>query len=143
GTGFSTPSLFCSEDIQADAEQHLVGLAACRDGWEAKGVDLAQYNTRRNAEDLDLARQALVYDTWNVYGISYGSRLGLTLARDYPDHVRALVIDGVLPLQVDLLANGVASVAASLQLLRESCAAQADCDAAYGDIEAKLLDTVE
>src|SRR5665647_194821 len=59
--------------------------------------DLASYNTAANADDVEDLRAALGYDQLNVYGISYGSRLGLEVLRRHGDHVRAAVIEGLVP----------------------------------------------
>ncbi|QZY28403.1 alpha/beta hydrolase [Nocardioides coralli] len=48
------------------------------------------------ARDLDLLRQAVGDRALSYLGFSYGSHLGNTYANLFPDHVRALVIDGVL-----------------------------------------------
>lgn len=142
GTGFSDPSLRCYGSA-TELDDQLAELDQCKTDWEAQGVDFAEYNTRRNARDMDQVRHALGYDTWNLYGISYGSRLALTIVRDYPEAVRSMVIDGVLPLQVDLLADGVQSMAGSLEALTEACNAQPDCADAYGDVAAKLFEAAD
>jgi pimeloyl-ACP methyl ester carboxylesterase len=59
-------------------------LKECREKWVAAGVDLAAYNSTENAADIADLRVALGIDTWNVYGVSYGSKLALILLRDYP-----------------------------------------------------------
>jgi len=143
GTGYSDPWLVCPEDIEATVEEALESLRTCRETWQGRGVDLGQYNTRQNASDIERVRAALGYAEWNVYGISYGSRLALTVLRDYPEHVRALMIDGVLPLQADLLASATPSSAASLQAVNAGCQEQADCAAAYADIIGKLFESVD
>jgi pimeloyl-ACP methyl ester carboxylesterase len=48
------------------------------------------------ARDLDLLRHAVGDRRLTYDGVSYGSYLGDTYANLFPDHVRALIIDGVL-----------------------------------------------
>lgn len=143
GTGFSNPALFCTGGLGVDIAEELELTADCRSEWQERGVDLGQYNTRQNARDVEQVREALGYELWNVYGISYGSRLGLTVVRDYPEHVRSLIIDGVLPLQVDLLAEGVPSLAGSLESLNQACQEQASCAEAYGNLVTRLFESVD
>lgn len=57
-------------------------IEECRDRLIAAGVDRAAYNSTENAADIADLRVALGIDKWNVYGVSYGSRLALTLLRD-------------------------------------------------------------
>ena len=47
--------------------------------------------------DLDAVRQALGATQWNLYGGSYGTRVALHYLRQYPEHTRTIVIDGVVP----------------------------------------------
>lgn len=140
GTGYSQPSLSCR--ISSD-DGDVEDAAQCQRDWQEEGVDLSQYNTRQNARDLDRVRQALGYDRWNLYGISYGSRLALTIARDYPDAVRSMAIDGILPPDADLLGDAVPSMATSLEGVSAACLAQADCAETYGDITETLFQVVD
>ena len=89
GTGYSLPTLNCPEMEQAvqDATQ------ACRDRLVEEGVDLQAYSSVENAADVADLRVALGYDEWNLYGISYGTRLALTVMRDHPEGVRSVVLE--------------------------------------------------
>jgi pimeloyl-ACP methyl ester carboxylesterase len=53
-------------------------------------------STADTARDMDLIRQALGEDQLSYYGISYGTYLGATYAAMFPDHIRAMIVDGVL-----------------------------------------------
>ncbi|MFL6162399.1 MAG: alpha/beta hydrolase [Jatrophihabitantaceae bacterium] len=68
-------------------------VAACQTKY---GSGLGQYNTEETAHDLDLIRQALGDAKLNYLGFSYGTRLGAAYAHQFPDHVRAAVLDGAL-----------------------------------------------
>lgn len=48
------------------------------------------------ARDLDLLRQALGERRLTYLGKSYGTLLGVTYARLFPEHVRAMVLDGAI-----------------------------------------------
>lgn len=61
------------------------------------GVDLTGYNTVENARDVRALRQALGFENWNVWGISYGSVLGQMVLQEDPDGTRAMVIDAIVP----------------------------------------------
>lgn len=75
-------------------EQTAEQLAPC---WEAN-QDIAPYlGTDYVVEDLDAMRHELGYDTWNIWGMSYGSRIAYRYARAYPERVRAMILDGALP----------------------------------------------
>jgi pimeloyl-ACP methyl ester carboxylesterase len=70
-------------------------LIACRDHWQAEGVDLAAYNTVENAADLNDLRLALGYGKVTLVGGSYGSHLALQVLRQYPRAVERIVLYGV------------------------------------------------
>jgi len=103
GTGYSLPSLNCPE-VEAGEEEVEAGedngTEACRDRLIDEGVDLQAYNSAENAADVADLRVALEYDEWNLYGISYGTRLALTVMRDHPEGVRSVIIDSVYPPEV-------------------------------------------
>ncbi|MEM7729035.1 MAG: alpha/beta hydrolase [Pseudomonadota bacterium] len=76
-----------------DAER----MKACFGAAAARGVDLRGYNTVENARDVRALRRALGLDSWNVWGISYGSHLGQMLVNVDPEGIRALVLDAIVP----------------------------------------------
>src|SRR5262249_37585426 len=53
-------------------------------------------STANAARDLDRLRAAVGDSGLSYAGVSYGSYLGVTYANLFPDHVRALIVDGVL-----------------------------------------------
>jgi pimeloyl-ACP methyl ester carboxylesterase len=65
----------------------------------ASVADLPSYNTAYNADDIDELRAALGFEKLNLYGISYGSRLGLEVIRRHGENLRSVVIEGLVPAQ--------------------------------------------
>lgn len=122
GTALSEPFLDCNEPDCADF---------------ATIADLRMYNTAANADDVNDLRAALGYPKLNLYGISYGSRLGLEVLRRHGDHVRSAVIEGLVPSQVVWPAEIPASFYSALQGLNAACAAGA-CGAQYGNLVTKF-----
>lgn len=72
-------------------------MRACFREARDQGVDLTGYSTLENARDVAALRDALGFEQWNVWGISYGSHLGQMLLRVDPEGVRAMVIDAIVP----------------------------------------------
>ncbi|MGA9854550.1 MAG: alpha/beta fold hydrolase [Gammaproteobacteria bacterium] len=60
------------------------------------------YTTSVAVKDLDAVRQALGYTQINLYGISYGTRVALEYLREFPQQVRSVVLDGVVPADWDV-----------------------------------------
>ena len=77
-------------------------ISDCLREVEAAGIDIAKYNTFENAKDVRTITRALGYQTYNLYGISYGTKLALETMRVAPEGIRSVVIDGVAPPWVHL-----------------------------------------
>lgn len=156
GAGLSEPRLDCPEiealtreledtpsvaEDEADRRFHD-SLRACRDRLEAEGIDLAAYTSIDNAHDVEAIRTALGYERWNLYGISYGTKLALEVIRQHPEAVRTAVLDSVFPPQVDSVRENPATFVASFDAVVAACEAEPEC-AAGGDLGARLRDVVQ
>lgn len=101
-------------------------------------ADVALYTTSLAVRDLDAVRAALGYRRLALYGSSYGTRVAQHYLRRYPQRVRALILDGVVPPEV-ALGPGVATAAQrALESILGRCAAEPACHAAFGDPAASL-----
>ena len=134
GTGYSRPNLKCPELYQ----DLYAGLDSCRARLARTGVDLRAYNSRENAADVEALRQALGIDSWNLYGVSYGTRLALTVLRDHPEGVRSVVLDSTYPPQVKRFTEFGANFERALNQVFTTCAADAKCSAAFPDLKRKF-----
>jgi len=96
GTGASNPLKCPSEESELDAgsEELLEAAQRCLDQLEG---DPRHYTTGQAVRDLEAVREALELDRWHVYGVSYGSRLGLDYLRRHEDRIETLTVDGVVP----------------------------------------------
>lgn len=101
----------------------------------ATKANFAAYTTAASARDLEQVRLALGYGKVNVWGGSYGTRLGQAYARAFPASVRALVLDGVAaPDQV--IPSGGRDGQAALEGLFAQCAKDAGCHKAFPNLRA-------
>lgn len=158
GIGYSEPSLNCPEYEEAwlahieerldDDERLAITLEAfsvCRERLVADGVNLSAYNSAASAADLEDLRQALGYETLNLLGISYGTRLALTAMRDYghTSAIRSVILDSVYPPQVDGYAVLGMNADRAFDLLFERCAAIEQCNEDYPDLENRFYQLVD
>ena len=74
---------------------------------------------------------ALGYDEWNLYGISYGTRLALTVMRDDPEGVRSMILDSVYPLEVNLYTSVLDNVDRAFTTLFTACESDSACSERY------------
>jgi pimeloyl-ACP methyl ester carboxylesterase len=156
GTGFSEPALDCTEltdaafqkldqNVSSDQSTQIDTEASlkCRDRLAKAGINLAAYTSAANAADLDDLRIALGYDKWNLYGISYGTRLALTEMRDFPAGIRSVILDSSYPLQASLDVDVPASAARVFKVFFDGCAADPACNQSYPDLKTTFYDLVD
>ena len=138
GTGDSQP-LDCDmpEDALEDMDTPPEELAAlARECLTTLPGDPRFYTTSVAVRDLDAVREALGYTRINLYGASYGTRVAQHYVRRYPDRVRAVVLDGVVPPGLALGPALATDAEVSLRKAFADCAAAPDCKQAFGDLDA-------
>ena len=126
------------ETIQQDAAT----TRTCRDRLAAAGADLAAYNTTESLADVADLRIAMGIKEWNVYGVSYGTDLALQTLRDHPAGIRSVVIDAVLPPNINPIETGWRAALESSTAIYDACAAQPDCAAAFPDGRAEYIQVI-
>lgn len=94
--------------------------------------DMRFYTTSIAVQDLEAVRVAQNYSAINLVGVSYGTRVGLEYLRQFPSSVRRLVIDGVVPPDLNTLG---ADAKLALEGIFADCKSNARCNAAYPDLE--------
>jgi len=143
GTGHSTPLLNCPEWDEID--DTIEATRACHERLVSEDINLAMYNSATSAADFHDLRRALGYaeQPVNIYGISYGTRLALTIMRDYPAHIRSAVLDSPYPPVADSYGDAAPSLYAALNRLFEDCAADPDCNEEYPNLKNVFYDMVD
>ncbi|WP_231992114.1 alpha/beta hydrolase [Mycobacterium sp. ACS4331] len=123
GVASSTPALWCNSDEDNDrlraepqVEYTPEGVAWLENETKQfiqRCVDkmgkefLANVGTDNVAKDLDQIREALGDDKLTYLGYSYGTRIGSAYAEQFPQNVRAMILDGAVdpnadPVQADI-----------------------------------------
>lgn len=129
GTGKSHP-LQCDIDhadelMQTDDAKSLTAMAErCLQRFEE--TDTLQYNTLNSINDFERVREHLGIKRFNLYGGSYGTRVGLKYLQHYPDSVRTATLDAVAPPQVVIGPFGLHGSLAFNKLV-DDCAKQLRC----------------
>ena len=131
GTGQSN-ALFCPRDVASRPASSFgrifddESLRACRSTLE-RSADPGQYTTETAAADRDDVRAALGYSRVSLYGVSYGTRLAQVYMRRFPARTRSVVLDGVLPLDVQAPLTYARTAQDSLDRVIEACGATPAC----------------
>ncbi|MDQ6656905.1 MAG: alpha/beta hydrolase, partial [Actinomycetota bacterium] len=119
GTGASRPVISCHTDAQWDAERasnlrtstaagvakinaqvERVAQSCIANTGRSEGIDgaafLASVGDRDVAKDMDVLRAALGEQKLTYVGYSAGTLLGTLYAEEFPQHVRAMILDGAV-----------------------------------------------
>jgi pimeloyl-ACP methyl ester carboxylesterase len=130
--------------LRGDAARAELARAAtaCREALTASGVDLEGYTTEALADDIEDLRKTLGYDRWNLLGLSYGTRLALAVLRRHPAGIRSVVLDSVLPPDVNFDEVATANLQRALNLVFDGCAIDRDCGAAYPDLRRHFAELI-
>jgi pimeloyl-ACP methyl ester carboxylesterase len=126
------------------ASTYRTMAANCRARYPALFADV---DTTAAARDMDRIRQALGVAQIDYWGLSYGTVLGSTYARLFPDRVRAMILDGAVDATQSLTtqaAQEAPAIEQSLDHFFTTCAAETTCPlgpdpAAYYDRVASAL----
>jgi pimeloyl-ACP methyl ester carboxylesterase len=94
------------------------------------------YTTSVAVQDFDRVRAALGIERWNVYGVSYGTRVAQHYLRRFPERVRAVVLDGVVPPALALGPDVAPEAQRALDRIFARCASDAACDAKFPELPA-------
>jgi pimeloyl-ACP methyl ester carboxylesterase len=125
-----------AETLESEIDRVSEAAARCRERLtEEDGIDVSMYHSAVTAADFEELRQLLGYGQWNLYGISYGTRLAMFYLRDYPSHVRSAVLDSIYPPEIDTYSQLVPQAAEAFQRVFNACAQDPRCHAAYPDLE--------
>src|SRR5579871_6545378 len=157
GTLFSEPALTCpemsKEDLQTaqtkapdkgdDEAAELAAYRACGERLAREAGNLSDFNTVENANDIEAIRIALGYDAMTFYGVSYGSELGQYLIRQHPEHLRAAVLDAVVPTTFSLITD-VGEVKLRIgEKYFAACSQEPSCNKAYPNLGLRFLSLID
>ncbi len=129
-------------DVTSMEEMAIAGAERTRLCFQqaaAQGIDLAGYNTVENARDVIALREALGFEQWNVWGISYGSHLGQMVLRIDPEGTRAMVIDAIVPNDL----NGLFDYGRIFSQVVTNFASTCEDGPMCEDLEARLYATID
>lgn len=104
-----------------------------KDCLKSLDADVAQYTTTVAAHDIEALRLAIGAPKLNLYGGSYGTRMAQQYARQYPQAVRSIVLDGVVPATLALGSEHAVNLESTLKAILGECVKQPACKQAFGD----------
>ena len=157
GVASSTPAVWCNSDADHDrlradnvveyTPEGVAHLEKLTKEFIQRCVDkmgsdfLANVGTASVVKDLDALRAALGDEKLTFLGYSYGTRIGANYAEEFPQNVRAMVLDGAIDPNADPVEADVRQALAFQQAFDDyaaDCAIDPDCP--LGTDPAKAVD---
>lgn len=105
--------------------------------YEQQSFATQWFTTSIAVRDLDAVRQALGIKSWNLYGVSYGTRVAQHYLRRYPEHTRSVILDAVVAPEKPLGPEIPIHAQEALDALFQRCTASEGCDAAFPQLAGK------
>ena len=156
GTQFAKPSLNCPEWAKAIYESNLPNFDSkktdslfekaakdCNERLRKKGIDLNHYTTNQIAADINDLVNVLGIKDYNLLTMSYSTKIGQVLIRDYPDKIRSVVMDSPLPLEVNYDEESVKNLLESVDKLLTDCETDTDCNNAFPNTKKRFYKYLE
>jgi pimeloyl-ACP methyl ester carboxylesterase len=142
GIGVSSPKVHCLSAEETDQQRleppttNVAKIESENKDYAAKcvqrtGADvLATVGTRDVARDMDVLRSVLGDEKLTYLGFSYGTRIGTEYAQQFPQSVRAMVLDGAVDPDADQLDEQIGQAKGFDGAIRDFvkwCVARDDC----------------
>jgi pimeloyl-ACP methyl ester carboxylesterase len=132
-----------------DAAELDALVASAREYAEAcarrNDATLPYLSTDAVARDLDLIRAAVGDDQLTYLGFSYGTLIGALYAERFPDHVRAMALDGAIDPSLDLeqfRSDQGEGFERALRVFLADCAKRTGCEFHEGGKSAAAFDAL-
>jgi pimeloyl-ACP methyl ester carboxylesterase len=150
GAGFSEPTLCPDAAAQALQVRTMPTARERERGWndaadrcvaelKRDGLDPHFFNSRVNAADLIDLRKVLGYQSWDVFGVSYGARLAQEVMKRDPKAVHSVILASPL-IPGAAKAEDALSIQRALERIFAACGAQAECRSAFPAPEQDLFE---
>lgn len=146
GTGRSTPAI-CPDfnrsmaELAALGQSERVSSAAkraaalrCREELRALNVGPASYGSEAIAADVEQLRVALGIRRWNIFATSFGSLPAAVMMRQWPDTIRAVILDSAFPPNAPNRAEQISATAASFEVFQRRCDLLESCRGRVADL---------
>tara|TARA_R100000935_G_scaffold1439_1_gene4514 strand:- start:65821 stop:67728 length:1908 start_codon:yes stop_codon:yes gene_type:complete len=154
GTGFSTrlPCRDLGKDSWIDLMDNLTAdqfykkqterYAACITTMEQEGIDFNEYGMNNITRDAAFLAQQLPYDTYNLFGVSYGTMAiqhFIRAADLYDITLRTAILDSSVPIGIPT--QGTMSTYYKLSLLHvlKDCEDDAACNEKFPDLRVRFI----
>jgi len=92
------------------------------------------FTTSVAVADLESLRTALGIEQWNIYGVSYGTRVAQHYLRHHGEHVRTMILDGIVPAELALGPDIATDAQSALDAIFRRCGAAPGCGERFANL---------
>lgn len=134
-----------ASDLTALEEQEAMNqlLVDQKTKCKQSGIDLRNYNSFQNARDVGVLMKELAYSRYNLYGVSYGTRLARIVQDMFPQNINSVIHNSPAPLTGDFLIGRLESYSRALQKIFTYCENDAQCKAQYPALKETYLTSIK
>ncbi|TVR77780.1 MAG: alpha/beta fold hydrolase [Saprospirales bacterium] len=115
----------------------------CFEQLKAEGIDLSKYNSTQAVLDLEDLRHSLGIDQWNLYGISYGTRIAQAYMKNHPKALRSVILDSPVPVNFSLLDSYLDSYRNGIEEFFNYCNQSPVCSKRFPVLEEQFFRAIE
>lgn len=110
---------------------------------KAKGIDPSKYNSTQNAKDILSLMNALEYNSYNLYGTAYGTKLSIMVMKYAASKIHASVLVGPASLNKTALESRFQDLLRAINILYTKCATDPDCQKAHPDLRSETIQAIQ
>ena len=138
GTGGSS-ALSCEfpEEFNGEVSDEMLQEFGKRCAAE-QDVDVRYFSSMDVLKDLEHVRGRLGAQQVNLWGGSYGTRLGLLYMKLYPESIRSVILDGVTSPEESVFRQAAKSAEAAWQKLVAACESDNDCAETHPNLNVRF-----
>lgn len=129
-------------DLKGERELIAIALSKTQKEADSQDRDLGSYNTFQNASDIAVVMKTLGYKKYNLFGISYGTRLGRAAQDLFPERLNAVILDSPNPMTDDFLMGRIESFSAAADKVIKACDSDEKCRKEYPNLKREYFEVV-
>ncbi|WP_109435250.1 alpha/beta fold hydrolase [Aquimarina sp. AU119] len=154
GTGFSKPRL-CpdlgekflrilakNQSKEEDEKQKVIASLSCKQDLLNRDIDIKSYHSLSVSRDLNTLKKQLGYDSWHVYGASYGTYMAQVYANTYPNDIKTLSLDSSISNISTYYTKNTDNYVHSLSKIFKKCKDDIECNKQYPNLEKAYYKTI-
>lgn len=105
----------------------------------AQDINLKNYNSFQSANDVGVLMNFLGYEKYNLYGVSYGTRLARVIQDIFPSDLNSVILNSPNPIKGDMIVDRLKSYSLALSRVFDYCKNDPDCNKTTPSLEQDYL----